>query len=605
LSSDLLALVSILALGIGAQWLAWRIKIPAILLLLAAGVIAGPVTGLVDPDALFGDMLFAGVSLAVAVILFEGGLTLRMSELERTGGAAVVWRLCSVGALTTWALAAAGAYWIVGLPTELAVLLGAVLVVTGPTVIGPLLRQLQVIDRVGSVLKWEGILIDPIGAILAVLVFEVIIAAAPADATSLALFGLLRSALAGIAVGAAGAGLLIFLLRNYYVPDYLQSPVSLTAVGATLVASNALQHESGILAVTVMGLALGAQRWVPVRHILEFKENLRVLFISTLFITLAARLELAELQAVAASGSVYLASLVLIVRPICVVVSTLGSKLTWTERAVLMAMAPRGIVAAAVVSVFAIELVAHDVPGAASLVPLTFFIIAGTIVIYALLTPPLARRLGVTKAPAQGVLFFGASRWARAAAAALLAEGVNVLVVDDVYRNIRRARMEELPTRYGSPMSEVFKESLDLDGIGKLAAVTSNDQANSLAALNYGETFGRSEVYQLAFEGEAAPGLDRAVPMHLRGRLLFGDDMSYGTLSDRMAAGGRVKVTRLSESFGMDEHRRIYGETAVALFLIREDGSVLVFATDRAPEPKAGDRIVCLVDAEHADVTQQ
>lgn len=255
MTEDLLVgLASIIVLGIVAQWLAWRLRLPSILLLLIFGFVAGPVTGFLDPDALLGNLLLPIVSLSVAVILFEGGLSLKIAEVRETGS--VVRNLISAGVLFTWVISATAAHFILGLNWDLAMPLGAVLVVSGPTVILPLLRYVRPTGQVSSVLKWEGILIDPIGAMLAVLVFEAILVGEVEEATTLAVIGLLKTVLIGGAVGVLGAYVMISLLKRYWIPDFLQEVVSLTWVVSAFTASNLLRTESGLLAVTVMGVAL-------------------------------------------------------------------------------------------------------------------------------------------------------------------------------------------------------------------------------------------------------------------------------------------------------------------------------------------------------------
>ncbi|MFQ5798761.1 MAG: cation:proton antiporter, partial [Bacteroidota bacterium] len=325
----LIGLASIIVLGIVAQWLAWRLRLPSILLLLILGFIAGPVTGILNPDALLGDLLVPLVSVSVAVILFEGGLSLRIAELRETGS--VVRNLISVGALVTWVISAGAAALILGLDFALAVLLGAILVVTGPTVIVPLLRQVRPVARVGSILKWEGILIDPMGAMLAVLVFEAILSGGFQEASTLAVMGVLKTVFIGGSVGALGAGVIILLLKRYWIPDYLHNAVSLMMVVSVFTASNFLQAESGLLAATLMGVVLANQKAVAVKHIIEFKENLRVLLISSLFILLAARLQVNDLNYIGASGLAFLGVLVLIARPAAVGLSALGSEMSWRE----------------------------------------------------------------------------------------------------------------------------------------------------------------------------------------------------------------------------------------------------------------------------------
>jgi NhaP-type Na+/H+ or K+/H+ antiporter len=588
-------IVAILALGVGAQWAAWRLGVPAILLLLLFGLLAGPVFNVIDPQALIGDALYPIVSLAVGIILFEGGMSLRLHELKNI--ATTVRRLCTVGAPVTWLTAWAAARWILGLSHEMASLLGAVVVVTGPTVIIPLLRQVRLRQPVANILRWEGILIDPVGAILAVLVFDAITQWSGGMATAHAALGLAKATASGVFVGAAGAGILIALLRRYYIPDYLQNPVALTAVGATMLAGNALQHESGVLAVTVMGLVLGQQTTIPVRSILEFKETLRVLFISTLFIVLAAGIDPSAFKEVLWPGAAFVLFLVSVSRPLSVAAATLGSPLSWRERVMIACMAPRGIVAAAVASVFSIRLQAAGVAGAELLAPLTFIVITGTILFYALLAPVASRMLDIAAPPAQGVLFFGAHRVSRAIAKALKEAGFPVLLADSDYLEARDARMDDLPVYYGNVVSDDAHQSMNTDGLGKLLALSANDNANSLAAIHLVELFGRSEVYQLAPGESLLPGVNSSVPVHLRGRTLFAKETTYGELEKRIRAGAKIKRTPISDEFGMDEYHGRYGGAALPLFLV-DESKLEVFAVDNPPKPKPGQAIIALIDAE-------
>jgi NhaP-type Na+/H+ or K+/H+ antiporter len=439
----MVGLASILLLGIGAQWLAWRLRLPSILLLLLVGLAAGPLSGnrLLDPDELFGDSLLPFVSLAVATILLEGGLTLRFRKLRGAGRA--VTQLVVVGVPVTWALATLAARWTLGMEWRLALLLGAILVVTGPTVILPLLRHIRPRGAAGSLVRWEGIVTDPIGAVLAVLVFQGMFLAGR-QATAEAVLGLLKALLAGGAAGVLGAGLLVLLLRRRLVPDYLHSGVALAiAIGAFL-ASNAVQHESGLLAVTLMGVALANQELAHVEHIIEFKENLRVLLISTLFILLAARLPIEEFREFDLHNLLFVAVLIVVVRPITIYLGTLGAGLTWRERAFAAWMAPRGIVAAAVASVFALDLAQAGYPDPDRLVSSVFAVILVTVTLYGLTAGPLARRLGLSEENPRGVLVLGAHSWARELAKVLASAGIEVLLVDANRREVRAARMAGL-----------------------------------------------------------------------------------------------------------------------------------------------------------------
>lgn len=604
-TDPLTGLVLILALGVGAQWIAWRANIPSIVLLLATGVIAGPVLGWIDPDSLFGTALLPGVSLAVGIILFEGGLTLRLAELRRIGP--TVWRLCSLGALVTWTLTATTTHFLLGLSWPISALLGAVLVVTGPTVIQPLLRHLRLTEPAASLLRWEGILIDPVGAVLAVLVFEALVESGGTDVLTAETFvGLAHAAIAGTATGLAGAWGLRIVVSRYYLPDYLQNPVVLATVTAALLVADSIREESGLVAVVVMGMALGAAEKLPIRSILAFKESLRVLIIGTLFIVLSARLDLASIRDVIAPGAALLLVLVLVIRPLSVLAATYRSEISWRSRFMLMAMAPRGIVAAAVSSVFALQLGAAGFPDADRLVSLTFFVIAGSVALYAALAPFVAHRLGLIEAHPQGVLFSGAPPWARDAAKTLIELGLRVQMIDTDYFRVRAARMAGLPAIYGNATSERTEEDLDLRGIGRLLAVSANDDANSLAALHFAETFGRSEVYQLPTESPTVPRLERPGPSHLRGRTLFRADATYLQLDRRYDGGARVRRTRLSEEFTMEDFLARHGDRAIPLFLLQNEGTrVHVFATDGTPASKAGDVLVSLVLPEAAVKEQE
>jgi NhaP-type Na+/H+ or K+/H+ antiporter len=588
---ELVGLVLILTIGVGAQWLAWRLRLPAILLLLSAGIIAGPVSGLVDPDALFGDLLLPSVSLAVAIILFEGGLSLRLTELGTAGG--IVWRLCSVGAATTWAMAAFGAHHLLGLPVELAVIFGAILIVTGPTVVLPMLRQLRLAQPAASVLKWEGILIDPIGALVAVITFESIVLGAGAEASPLVT--LLASVGIGTTLGIAAAAVLTWMLGRYYVPDHLRSPLVLATVAGVFLAANTIERESGILAATVMGIALAVQKRTPTREILDFKENLRVLLISSLFVVLAARLELSELRALARPGAAFVLWLVVVVRPIGVLLSTAGSSMSWQHRIVLMTLAPRGIVAAAVASLFALQLSYHPSLDGSTLIPLTFIVIIGTILFYSIAAPIAARALGVSNLDPQGVLLIGAQSWSRELAQALKKCDIKVLLIDDRRGYVQKARMAGLAAEHTNVLSEHLADETDLDGIGNMLAVTPNDHTNALAAIHLAEVFGSANVYQLPTEEGGPLHGERTAPAHLRGRTLFRDDASYPQIARMFADGAEIRCTSITEEFGMEDYRLRYGESALPLLIVDRKKHVSVFTRSNAPQPRDGDTLIGLV----------
>lgn len=594
--SILLGITSIFVFGVGAQWLGWRLKLPAILLLLISGIIAGPILGLVNPDELMGDLFTPFISVSVAIILFEGGLSLRFSELKNVGGA--IGNLVSIGALLTWVLTSVFGYYLFGFGWELAVLLGAILVVTGPTVIVPLLRQVRPAGQVGPILKWEGIVIDPIGAMLAVLVFEVILASGFSEATSLALMSIVKTIFFGTLLGLAGAALIYFLLKKHLLPDFLQNPVSLMIVVLIFTISDLFQHESGLWATTLMGVALANQKAARIHHIVEFKENLRLLLLSALFILLAARVELSSLVSnLNLNMLMFLALLIIVIRPAAVYLSTLFSPLSWKEKLFLCWMAPRGVVAASISSIFAISLIQNGYPEANQLVSIVFITIISTVAIYGLSASWVARKLGVAKPVPKGFLIIGAHEWALDIAESIKNNGGKVIVADSNWKNISNAKSRELETYYGNVLSEYALDYIDLDGIGKLLSMTPNDEVNALTALRFAEIFGRSQVYQLSPNTKTG-NKQNDVTTHLTGRTLFQEEMNFDRISDLYEEGKVIKSTPLTETFTFKNFKETYADHAIPLLLVGKDSSIKPFAVDNPPAPQPGDTIISMASPE-------
>ncbi|MEQ9207100.1 MAG: sodium:proton antiporter [Phycisphaerales bacterium] len=594
------ALTAVLLLGIGAQWVAWRLKIPSILLLLIFGLLAGPVmrqltdggSFSINPDEIFGsDLLLALVGISVGMILYEGGLTLKFSEVRSSWRSVAM--MVTVGAFVTWMVALLSAKWILGLSTPIATLLGAVLIVTGPTVIGPMLSHIRPSGASGLILKWEGIVIDPIGVAVAVLVFEAIVAQPGTHSLDVTINAILTTLVAGILLGVASALLLKEVLNRYLVPDYLQNPVSLMLVIATFTASNMIYPESGLLATTVMGIVLVNQKKVDIHHILEFKENLRVLLISVLFIVLAARLRIEDLQQldwIEVFG--FIGVLIVVARPLGVFLSTLGAGLRWQERIFLCLMAPRGIVAAAAASIFALGLEKAEIEGFETIVPLTFSVIIGTVAFYGLTAPWAARKLGVSDPNPQGVLFIGASGWVRGLALVLQKRGIRVHLIDTNRSNIRHAVMNGLPATYGNVLTMGDLTDIDLRGIGRVFANTPNDEVNTLVLQSFKGYFDSSSMYRLTRKVSKSSEAGKAEGM---GRILFDEDLGYSDLEDHLHDGWVIKATNISNEFSFEDYKTLYGSSAVALCTMR-DGVMSVCTVDSPAAPVAGDTIISLVN---------
>ena len=600
----LVKIVLVIALGVGAQWLAWRIRVPSILLLLVLGFLAGPILKFLPPASLQGEWLFAFVSLAIGVILFEGSLNLRLEELRDVGRA--VLNLITLGVVLTCILATVAAYFLLDLRLGVAVVIGAILTVTGPTVVLPLLRYVRPTGRVNAIAKWEGITIDPVGAIFALLVLEAVVVLAGAsstgdnggvmDAVLHSLEVLLTTVSVSVGVSVLGASFLVVILRRHLVPDYLQSPVALMVVVAAYAISDVLHEESGLFAATMMGIILANQKYVNVRSITKFKEDLQVLLIACLFILLSARLELQALTFVDRNALIFLAVLIFAVRPIVVVISCWRSGLTWKEQAFISWLAPRGIVAAAVAALFSARVEGIYGAEAHPLVPIVYMVIVGTVAVYGLTLSPLARRLGLAYPNPQGVLFLGAHLWVQRVASAIHELGFTVLLIDANERNIKQARDNNLPAVTADALGEHVIDELDLGGIQRFLAMTANDDTNSLAALHFTEVFDKREVYQLAAPAQNATVSQRQTPIHLRGRPLFGSGITHADLLRRYSEGGEIRTFGITEEGAYQAIEAQFNGDLILLFVAR-GMSLIVNSGDAPITPQKGDTAIVMLPA--------
>ncbi|MGV6859057.1 MAG: cation:proton antiporter [bacterium] len=596
LDSPLLLLSAIGLLGAAAQWFAWWVKLPAILFLLLIGLWLGPVAGILNPDELFGDLLFPVVSLAVAIILFEGSLTLHFSEIR--GLESVVRNMLSVGVMSTWVGIAVATHYLMGFSWSLAFLFGALVVVTGPTVIVPMLRTVRPNARISNILRWEGIVIDPLGALLAVLVFDFIVAGQEGHAGLGHIFLTFGQIVAvGVLVGAAAGYVFGLVLRHHWLPEYLHNYVALALVFSVFTAANMMQEEAGLLAVTVMGIWLANMKSISIEEILNFKESLSLLLISGLFIMLAARLDGAQLLAMGWPAVAVFLVIQFVVRPLKIIISTWGSDLRWQERALLAWIAPRGIVAAAVSALFAIKLEQAGVAQAEWLVSLTFLVILGTVVLQSSTAGWLARRLGVAEPAPRGVLIVGANQLARAVAKALREAGYRVLLTDTHWPYVQKARQAGLQTFYGSAISEQADRQLDLVGLGMMFGLSQDDHLNLLAMQRYAREFSKQAVFALPVSGDSAAGSRNTVSSVYRGNRLFNEPWTYHSLATKVASGWQLQTLVLDESLSMDELQEKWGEKVIPLFVLTPSGRLKVFGGE-AFTPKAEWTLMALFEPE-------
>ena len=509
----MLELAGIIILGILAQWMAWRFKIPAILPLIIIGLLVGPIatlymdTKLIEPiwngdKGLFpGDGLFYFVSLAISIILFEGGLTLKRAEILNTGP--VIGKLISIAVLITFIGGGVSAHYIFGLSWKISLLFSALIIVTGPTVITPILRNIPLKKDLSSILKWEGILIDPIGALFAVLVFEFISAGAGGEFTLVALEEFGKIVLFGFTFGFSFAHALVFSIKKKLIPHYLLNVFTLAAVLGVFVLSDAFAHESGLLAVVVMGMVMGNMNLPNLKELLYFKESLSVLLISILFILLAANINMEDLYLIYRwETAVLFAIVAFVIRPLGVFASSTHSGLKLNEKLFISWVGPRGIVAAGIASLFGSKLVSQGVQGAEYITPLVFMIVLGTVLLNATTARLFAKMVGVFLKKSNGIMIVGASKFSRIIASYLKDHGRSVVLVDTNASNIRVAKEQGLDAITADIYSDSISDDIEFNNIGFLLALTGNSQINDYALERFSDRFGENGAYRLVHSNE-------------------------------------------------------------------------------------------------------
>lgn len=582
-----IALIGVL--GIGAQWIAWRTGKPAIALMMIAGLIAGPATGIIVPERDFGALMEPIVKLAVAVILFDGGLSLRFRELRQAGAA--VLGLVFVGVPVGWALGTGAAYYGAGLPLPIAALFGGIMVVTGPTVIAPMLRNLNIGKRPAQILKWEGIVNDPIGALLAVFIFAWI--TYQGQAVTLADIGIevgVATAVAAL-LGVALALIVTWLFPRGLVPEYLKAPVLLVLVIGGFVLADVIYHETGLVTVTVMGIVIANRPVYAFDSLRRFKEDLGVILVSGVFILLPATLDWATMRAFEARFIVFLLLLLFVVRPVTVMLSLLISRVPWRERLFIAWIAPRGVVAVAITGLFAFRLEELGTPGAEALVPLAFGVVIATIVAHGFSAQWVARRLGLDKGPGRGVLLAGANGWTVALGACLKEQGVPVTVADSSRLALRPAARAGLDTYRGDILDEVTEDQLDLAAFQQLIAATDSPAHNALICSDLGPEIGFHRVAQIGVDRERPP-------LRKRGRVLLGDDGSIDELLARQEAGWMFRRTLLTERFTLADKLKDMTEGAMPVAILKPDGRLLFFSSEGRPAAEPDDQLISFAPPE-------
>lgn len=571
-------LLIILSAGMASQWLAWRIHLPAIVVLITAGLLLGPVSGIIELG-ISQTELTELIGLGVAIILFEGGMNLRLGEIHRVGYG--VGRLTILGPPLTWVFGALAAHYIAGLSWPVAWVLGAILVVTGPTVIQPLLRQGRLNKDSAALLKWEGIVNDPVGVLLAVLTFQYFTYAGSSWQQTVSGLGL--AILAALIFGGLGGWITGWLYQRGSVPAHLKPPALMVHVLAAYWVSNLVQHEAGLLSVTVMGLVIGNMKLVERESLHYFKENLTILLLAVLFIVIPSQLNVSQLELLNWQVAAFVAAILLLVRPLAVALATLGAPMRGKDKILLGWIAPRGIVAAATAGIFGPALVAAGYPDAEALLPIVFLIIIVTVLVHGLTLGPLARKMSLAAEEENGLLIIGASAWTQALAQALKKNEIDVVVADGSYQRLKPLRMDGIKVYYGEVLSEHAEHKLEDEHLSFLLSATDNHYYNALVCKAQGHEFGHHRTFQLAPHEEAVQE-QKQLTLQQRGYFAFEPPTDFQTLQHRLNDGWSIQTTRLSKDFDLEQLKNRLGELGTDWVLIggiSPQGKLLLYSKEQ------------------------
>lgn len=572
-------LASILILSVFAQWMAWKIKIPAILPLIIIGLALGPGSTfittdgekLLDGDLIFsGDLLFAFVSISVGVILFEGGLTLKLKEIRHQAG--VVRNLLIFGPIITLVGGGLAAHYLMGMDYSLSFLFGALIIVSGPTVVIPILRNVRPNLRINNVLKWEGILIDPLGALIAVLVYEFIQTSDFASPSTTGVFKeFFLTVAAGMFVGGLAAFFLRWLLQKNRIPSYLRNVMALGMVILAFTFAEFLAHEAGLMSTTFMGIILANVRVQELKKILSFKEDVSIILISVLFILLSSRIDISQIEKLGLNSLILFAVVVLVLRPLAVWLSTRRSGFNWREVVFMSWVGPKGIVAAAVASLFALQLTSGEegsvnIQQAELILPLTFLMIVGTVILQGASAKPIAKLLKVEREEPRGFLVAGANENARFLGRYLKDKGADIILADTSKTNQKEARRMGFEVYEGSILSDNVYEDLDLNNTGTLLALTSSAEINGLALKYFDEEFGPNKTFRLSSKKEQElPELDPPKDV------LFTGNVDYLNLAQSIRQAEKVLERKCESQEDYDAIVKEYSFGIIPLFRLAED----------------------------------
>lgn len=586
----LLGLIGVASLS--CQLIAWRFKIPSILFLLLTGMLLGPTFHIINPDTLFGNLLKPLISISVAIILFEGSLGLKFKAI--TNLKAVIIRLVTIGTLINWLLTAAALYLVAHLSLLIALLTAALLIVTGPTVIKPILEVVRPVASVEQILKWEGIILDSIGGLLAVVVFSFIISShSPSNSLFHSFLQLVQVIVVGVITGFVLTLILQQLLKRIWLPTALNNFLVLNWVVISFMIANAFAQESGLITVTLMGIIFANQKSVNIESILEYKESLTILLLSAIFIILAARIDYSHSLDEFIYAIIMVFVIQFIIQPLKTILTLHKTQLNIREKILVGWIAPKGIISAALISLFTLQLT--PMYPHLQTVNLVFYIILLNVCLISFTAAPLARKLRLAKANPNGVLIIGSSAFSRQLAIVLIEKKFEVIIADSNWDNLSAARLKNIPTYFGNPMSEAAEHNLSLQGIGMLLALSHNAEFNTLMGMRFQYQFGRHQIFYIESATEKNKHERHVVDTKHKGKKLFGKEITFQKLASMMSNNATVKCVKFTEKFTFENFEETNRKKFLPLFIITTQNILKPFTQEGTINIQDKDSLIYLL----------
>lgn len=588
LDNVLFQIAAIISLGVLSQWIAWRFRLPAIVIMSLAGLIVGPFLGLFNPQQTFGEVFNPMISLAVAIILFEGSLSLDFRQIK--GFKHSIIRISTIGAFIAWILGSLAAHYLAGLSLDVAFVIGGLFIVTGPTVIIPLLRQAKLKERPGTILKWEGIVVDPFGALLALFALEVVLFRNEMiSGNALLLF--FGASILAVILGAVAGWVIGWLLEHGFIPEYLKAPIVLGSVLLVFVLSDAVMHETGLLAVTAMGIVMANMHLSSLRDLLHFKENISVLLISSVFIMMTASLSIDTLTEVLNWRMLaFVLAMMFVVRPISIWLSTIGVGLTKQERTLIGWIAPRGIVALTVSGFFANVLTQSGFEGAEIITAMTLALVFATVLAHGFSIGWLAKKLGLQATEEAGVIIVGGGPFTAVFAEAIQSFEKPVMVMDREWGMLYHARQRNVRTEIGDILSEHTEFYVDLTPYEVLVAASEEDSYNALICHRFMPEYGRENIFQTPMH----KGDPEDYSKSLGGKPLFEQGYDIHTLNRYVEEGYMIRKTTLTEQYSLENFLADDTHKTVPLFAVNKDNNLLFLGNSWKKALDVGATIVSL-----------